>query len=634
MLTTPLAAGTSNPPKAQLGAHASWAGPLIAALLLAGLGARARLVAAPTGCAASGYCYVTPTGAGAENGADWANAYADLPSGLTRGVRYFLAGSASAYGPHKFNDADSGTAPIYIYKAVDCGVVATAPYCNGQSDAVPSANQPQSVPGWQASFGALQAEWFGGLGATPGTVLTQVLRVCTDYLVIDGATGTTDPANGGPSGFGFLVYGPSSPGLYASNNSCGSTGTVNNLTLKHVELKGVRLLSVPVLGCALVSGNTYSITTGDPPWGSVWPSNAWGNGDRVAGFTAASALVFRYASDGTIVQNANGNTFRTTTNGANACANLYSVSVDASRNHIMNASAAGGATFSGWDVENNYIHDSGGDFFLAQQFSNATISRNYWAHNSSTPSQHASGIGIGATTNPSNNVTFSYNWMEDVQGTAFISQVNSASFGQLAQGWFIYGNVFFYTSSEATAANSASGVVRCLNGTVCQGWQIFNNTIYNFANAVANVTCGDSGHDCGASSMFVYDNLYVNDYNSAPYVPPGGTICHDETAACALTAQIVQDYNYYDANDTGPRPGDVHIASSAVNPASFFVNAASANFNLRSHTANLLNTSAMLPANSRDANGNTRGAGRSWDAGAFQFSGPAPPTSLGVTTIH
>ncbi len=71
---------------------------------------------AASGCDGAGNCYVRAGATGAGSGADWTNAYTALPSSLTRGVTYYIAGGNYTSG-HNFSDADSGSTPITIQAA-------------------------------------------------------------------------------------------------------------------------------------------------------------------------------------------------------------------------------------------------------------------------------------------------------------------------------------------------------------------------------------------------------------------------------------------------------------------------------------------------------------------------------------
>lgn len=83
-------------------------GPRVFALLFVLLGAP-RLVPAA--------CHVVFSGVagGSHSGADWTNAYTDLPASLIRGDIYYVG--AGTYGRHVFNDATSGSTIIEVRAA-------------------------------------------------------------------------------------------------------------------------------------------------------------------------------------------------------------------------------------------------------------------------------------------------------------------------------------------------------------------------------------------------------------------------------------------------------------------------------------------------------------------------------------
>lgn len=89
--------------------------------------------AAQTAMAAS--YYVRAGATGANNGTDWTNAYASLPSALIRGATYYIADGS--YSGYTFDDDASGTTPITIKKCIasDHGTETgySASYCDGQA---------------------------------------------------------------------------------------------------------------------------------------------------------------------------------------------------------------------------------------------------------------------------------------------------------------------------------------------------------------------------------------------------------------------------------------------------------------------------------------------------------------------
>src|SRR5260370_33498806 len=133
---------------------------------------------------------VTPSGSGSKTGADWNNAYAGLPSTLTRGDVYYLADGA--YGSYTISTPDSGTTVVEIRKAQT--------YDNCTST------------GWSAAtMGSSQASFTG----------SPALNLNSDWFILNGngtyagigcggapsPTGTGEPPK--PSGFGIRLAGSS-----------------------------------------------------------------------------------------------------------------------------------------------------------------------------------------------------------------------------------------------------------------------------------------------------------------------------------------------------------------------------------------------------------------------------------------
>ncbi|QQR77554.1 MAG: fibronectin type III domain-containing protein [Candidatus Moraniibacteriota bacterium] len=140
------------------------------------------------------------------NGSDWTNAYATLPSDLTRGDTYYIADGS--YGSYTFDDNASGTTPITIKKctASDHGTETgySSAYCDGQ-----------------AVFGSF--------------------IFASDYWIIDGATrNESNWADGGAYGFRVSTFSANtsfSPGVCASN-----------LTMQYVNAGGTPTGNPPTGG--------------------------------------------------------------------------------------------------------------------------------------------------------------------------------------------------------------------------------------------------------------------------------------------------------------------------------------------------------------------------------------------------
>ncbi|MGH7453453.1 MAG: right-handed parallel beta-helix repeat-containing protein, partial [bacterium] len=139
--------------------------------------------------------YVRAGATGSNNGSDWNNAWTSLPANLIRGDTYYIADGN--YPEYTFDDAASGSAYIYIKKAI--------------------ASDHGTDTGWNSSYGDGQA-FFG------------VFTFLTGYYEIDGQIG------GGParwnSGHGFKMKATS-----ANEKVVRIENGVSNIIIKHCELE-------------------------------------------------------------------------------------------------------------------------------------------------------------------------------------------------------------------------------------------------------------------------------------------------------------------------------------------------------------------------------------------------------------
>jgi hypothetical protein len=159
---------------------------------------------------------VTPSGSGANTGADWNNAYAGIPANLTRGDVYYLADGS--YPAYTFSQGASGTATVELRKAQSYDNCTAT----GWSTATMGSSQAKFVG---APAIAVTAPYFTMNGNGNSTAAG-----CGDEA---GSTVTSEPAT--PSDCGFSVVG-------SGNQNSGATNVVsvrsNNLTLSYVELVG------------------------------------------------------------------------------------------------------------------------------------------------------------------------------------------------------------------------------------------------------------------------------------------------------------------------------------------------------------------------------------------------------------
>ena len=141
---------------------------------------------------------------GDEDGSDWNNAFAGLPTNLVRGDTYYVAGGTYLQS-WDLDDVEDGTKVITIKKA--------------------NATDNFGVAGWQASFDTDQAVVYNPDDTTYGAAV----KMRRGYYTIDGVTGS------GTSGYGIkLRYSNLSQ---TNNNILVRNNQVNNCIIKHVEFE-------------------------------------------------------------------------------------------------------------------------------------------------------------------------------------------------------------------------------------------------------------------------------------------------------------------------------------------------------------------------------------------------------------
>jgi len=143
--------------------------------------------------ALAGTYYVTQSGAGSKDGSNWNNAYAGLPSSLSRGSTYYIADGS--YGSRTFDTAASGNQVITLKKA--------------------TASDHGTSTGWSGSMGDGQATFGSYVG------------VETDDWLFDGQTRNSDWT----SGYGFKVQATSSGAKTVRFNT-----TTDNVTFRYFDI--------------------------------------------------------------------------------------------------------------------------------------------------------------------------------------------------------------------------------------------------------------------------------------------------------------------------------------------------------------------------------------------------------------
>jgi hypothetical protein len=170
------------------------------------------------GALADTFC-VRSGAAGTGSGADWTNAFDDLPNALLRGSEYLVADGT--YDGYDFNDAPSGATTITIRKA--------------------TPDNHGTDTGWQDSHGDGQAVFGSIVFSRP-------------YYVIDGATG------GGPgswdTGHGIKIKGAGGGEKLVSFGGSGHHCTIQHVELEHRGLN----TGTPDDGVyALGAGNNFTM---------------------------------------------------------------------------------------------------------------------------------------------------------------------------------------------------------------------------------------------------------------------------------------------------------------------------------------------------------------------------------------
>jgi len=308
-----------------------------------------------------------------------------------------------------------------------------------------------------------------------------------------------------------------------------------------------------------------------------------------------------------------------------------------------------------YSVLNSYIHNTGATIlFLRGQHancsgssgnvtcgaagsgygngSNITVDKNYFYDNFSDPVGHAEGCSCSEGLQ---NLTFSNNYWQDINGTGIIATASGADWnnGNGANGpWYITGNVVFETSCSVFSGVKNAGVVGIFykwDTTFTKPIYILNNTVYNFpasCNSGSGVLLNDGAYVAPATAVYVQNNLWAN----AAQVQIANT-CPSSGGYASCTS-VNWAYNAYYASPDNSGAGDSDPNAQVSSSAAPFVNAGSYNFMLTADTMAGTSTSALDTANGSDLMGSVRGSNGTWDRGSFQMGGAtATLKSIAVT---
>lgn len=178
-----------------------------------GITALTLFTASFTGSSYAACHVILQGGTGAKTGADWSNAWSDLPSSLVRGDIYYVAGGQ--YGQHTFADPDNGQTLIQVLAA--------------------TASNHCTNTGWSGSMVG-QATFSCSLGCGA------VLNFNTDYYVFNGQYCT--PMAGSPvctGGYGFKVDNSNRRAYADIQGGLGYNGPPDydhDITVQYVEVNG------------------------------------------------------------------------------------------------------------------------------------------------------------------------------------------------------------------------------------------------------------------------------------------------------------------------------------------------------------------------------------------------------------
>jgi hypothetical protein len=484
-----------------------------------------------------------------------AGAVLEVTGTLTRGDIYMLAGSANLYADFTRSEADSGTSTISIVKAVDCTIGSNNTlvwYCPGGTAPLYSAGTgPQTISGWSAGMGTTSGQW-KDTWTDPQSHGSRHWNFCTDYFLVDGVVGNTDPITG-PSGQGFQALGQGGIGV-----GCGAASQTN-ISILHSEIGSYGLSPFyrsSVSSCSYSGGVAVigtSINTGGV------------SGDRYGGWTSSNAVLFTNKT----ASSASSSSVSIALS-SSPCATLYAIALDFTPGGFVNI-ASGAETFTNITISYDYIHDAG-ILVGFENCSNCTLQGSYLARNRSTPTYHASCINItmpGGTvvTGPE---SFFQNFFLDCNGTAVITDLGQSTspYGGIMSAEYVFSNIFTCSPTGiATLGNcQVSGSVTDTAGeTALTNLYMFHNTfafpsLFPYYGAGMYLNCGNNGRCAGtgtSSTGTAIDNLFYNVSNSG-----GDGVALKAQGGAATGFSNVQLYN----SDVNSNPLDSLWTCTANSP--------------------------------------------------------------------
>ncbi len=206
-----------------------------------------------------------------------------------------------------------------------------------------------------------------------------------------------------------------------------------------------------------------------------------------------------------------------------------------------------------------------------------------------------------ASIRSSHNLTFRYNWFEDMEGTGGINQMSGDQ-----SNWYIYGNVYYWSGDPTCQGFSHAAIGDNASGSITNCY-IFNNTfvnqpgrsgirfLYNPTNVIVrnNLWYGGRVNSTGASEWT--HNYYCGDADGIN-VQYSGALCPNcNCGSCPDDVFYQLELGSDPFVDSG---GEIFLLTSATNDGYH-----------------------LDPPYNLDRNGNVRGSDGIWDRGAFEFTG-------------
>lgn len=276
----------------------------------------------------------------------------------------------------------------------------------------------------------------------------------------------------------------------------------------------------------------------------------------------------------------------------------------------------------------SYVHDTSNGPAYFSGTSGTTVDHNWFLRDWTTMNCHSEvGFSPSGSTG-TNNATVSNNYFENLQGTAHLATPSAGSGG--INGFYIYGNVFFCNTAEATMGTGkipncpgGDGYIFLFNATISNLYIYNNDFDAPFASEKQTVDVGD-GVQTTISNAYVQNNIFSNSSGqSSSQVglvgcpgSTGGAICNNFTYGYLSYMNAPLSAN--DSSGTSQQSSSNPYVSAGSNTAGA---------NDYSLTANSMQWVQLGSPYNVDPSGNTRVSSR----GAFQFGAnqpPSPPTGL------